>query len=247
MLWIVPIVYQQSFTVYMVMLMFPYMTKDSRVWGLVAFIVCAWWVESWAWYSLTGLLFAEIVINMNFIEYAKSGVALPKTQKRLSYYWVAGFFLAVGIILKYVYEDAFPNAINDELIVHTPIYGGGLNRNYDINQPHQRVSSWFVIVGALLFIELNVFAQKLLANPVSRYFGRISFGWFLTQSSIIYTIGLQLNLRLQYIDHWTPPLAQFVTFLACLVSTIVVADLFTRLVDNPSKSLADWLFAWIRR
>lgn len=247
MLWVVPIVYQESFTVYMTMLMFPYMTKDSRIWIMCAFIVAAWWVQSWAWYGITGLLFAELVINMNFIEVAKKGVPLPKTQKRLSAYWVAGAFLAIGVILKYVYEDAFPNHINDELIVHTPIYGGGLNRDYDVNQPHQRVSSWFVIVGALAFIEMNTMVQKIFANPVFRYLGRISFSWFLTQSCIIYTVGLQLNLRLQYVDHWAAPLAQFVTFLACLVLTIACADVYTRLVDNPSKWLADWMFDWIRR
>lgn len=190
MLWIVPVVYQESFTVYMTMLMFPYMTKDSRVFGLIGFIVIAWWLDSWAWYACTGLLFAEAVINLDFKEVAKQGLPLPKSAKRLSTYWVAAFFLTVGIVLKYVYEDAFPNHINNELIVHTPIYGGGLNRDYNINQPQQRVSSWFVVVGALMFIELNTVAQKIFANPLFRYLGRISFAWFLLESTVIYTIGL---------------------------------------------------------
>lgn len=247
MLWIVPVVYQESFTVYMIMLMLPFMTKGSRFWGLCAFIAVSWWVQSWAWSSTTGLLFAEVFMNLNGLEETKKGMGLPRTQKRLSYYWVASFFLFVGVTLKYVYEDAFPNHINDELIVHTPVYGGGLNRDYDVNQPQQRVSSWFVIVGAMLFIEMNTFAQKLLANPVFRYLGRISFSWFLIQSCIIYTVGLQLNLRLQVIDHWSAPLSQFVSFVVCLVTTIASADVFARLVDNPSKWLADAAFDWIRR
>lgn len=247
MLWIVPIVYQESFTVYMLMLMFPYMTRGSKFYGMLAFIVVAWWLNSWAWYGVTGLLFAEGVTNLKFMETAKHGLPLPKTSKRLSTYWAAGFFLAIGIVLKYVYEVAAPNHINDELIVHTPIYGGGLNRDYDVNEPQQRVSSWFVVVGALMFIEMNVVAQKIFSNPLFRYLGRISFSWFLTQSCIIYTVGLQLNLRLQHVDHWTAPLAQFVTFLACLVTTLVCADIFTRLVDHPSKWLAEWLWDWIRK
>lgn len=246
-LWIVPIVYQESFTVYMIMLMFPYMTRGTRFYGMLGFIVVAWWLQSWSWYGVTGLLFADGVIGMNFIEVAKKGLKVPYLKKRLSTYYAAGFFLGLGIVLKYVYEVADPNKINDELIVHTPIYGGGLNRDFDVNQPHQRISSWFMVVGALMFIEMNVLGQKIMANPLFRYLGRISFSWFLTQSCIIYTVGLQLNLRLQYIDHWAAPLAQFVTFLVCLITTIACADVFTRIVDNPSKWLADYLFDWIRR
>lgn len=246
-LWIVPIVYQESFTVYTLMILLPYMTRGWRFWGLVCFIVISWWLNSWAWYGATGLLFGELVLDLNFMEVSKQGMGLPKTRKRLSFYWVAALFLSIGIVLKYVYEVAAPNHINDELIVHSPIYGGGLNRDFDINQPQQRVSSWFVVVGALMFIEMNVMAQKVFDNPVFRYFGRISFGWFLTQSLIIYTVGIQLDLRLQYVDGWAPVTSALAVFSAMFVLTVVCADLFTRLVDNPSKWLADWLFDWIRR
>lgn len=247
MLWIVPIVYQESFTVYALMLLLPYMTRGWRFWGLICFIVVSWWVDSWAWYGATGLLFGELVLDLNFIEAAKSGMPLPKTRKRLSYYWLAGIFTTIGVVLKYVYEDAAPNHINDELIVHTPIYGGGLNRDYDINQPQQRVSSYFLVIGVLMFLEMNVILQKIFDNPVFRYLGRISFGWFLTQSIVIYTVGIQLNLRLQYVDGWGQATAQLAVFAAMLVTTLVCGDVFTRLVDNPSKWLADWMFDWIRR
>ncbi|KAL2008172.1 hypothetical protein VTN00DRAFT_8154 [Thermoascus crustaceus] len=38
------------------MLIIPYTRNSWRVKGSILFIVTAWWVQSWAWYSVTGLI-----------------------------------------------------------------------------------------------------------------------------------------------------------------------------------------------
>ena len=247
MMWIVSVVYQQSYTVYMIALVLPYMTKNWRLWGPIAFAFVSWWLTSWAWYGTTGLVFAELAINHDLQARAKKGFSLPKTTRRLPYWVLPGLSLAVGIILKYVYEDAEPTKINNELIFHSPIYGGGLNRDYDINQPQQRASSWFLMVGILLIVEASPVAQKIMGNPLFRYLGRLSFGWFLTMSILMYGAGIQLFLRFLTIDHFARPIAQLIVFLVMLPVTLLCADLFTRLVDNPSKWLANALFDWFRK
>ncbi|ORY76055.1 hypothetical protein BCR37DRAFT_383611 [Protomyces lactucae-debilis] len=246
-LWIVSVVYQESFTVYMVMLCLPFMTKRWAFWSMGVFSLLGYWVSSWAWYGGTGLMIAHAVHNMNIADSAKHGISVPRLKQKVSAYVVPAVFLSIGVILKYVYQVAEPNKINDELVFRTPVYGGGLSRDISVNEPTQRISSWFVVVGCLMFLEMNTLLQKIFSNPLFRYLGRISFSWFLLQGCIIYTLGLRINFNLQIQKEWAAPLAQFVVFLITLPLSVVCADVFTRLVDNPSKWLADYLFDWIRK
>lgn len=246
-LWIVSVIFQESYTVYMTMLLLPYLTKSWRLWALSVFGVISWWVHSWAWYGITGLMFTDAVVNMDFVESTKQGIRIPKTKKRFSVAWVAGLCFAIGIIQKYVWADAAPSKINDEYIVHTSPYGsGGFNQNYSLNEPIPRVDNFFTVIGVLLFIELSPVLQRIFANPVFRYLGRISFSWFLIQSTFIYSAGLNINSKLVNTINMAEGVSAWITFVACLFVTILGADIFTRLVDNPSKKLADFLFVWIR-
>lgn len=75
-LWIVSLLFQQSYTVYMTMIIVPYTRPAWRVKVLIIFILAAWWVQSWAWYSISGLLLADIVHNMDFRRRAASGLRM---------------------------------------------------------------------------------------------------------------------------------------------------------------------------
>jgi hypothetical protein len=77
-LWIVSVIFEQSYTVYMTMLIIPYTRKEWRVLGGVLFILTAWWVQSWAWYTITGMLLADSVMNMDFKSLSKEGIPLGK-------------------------------------------------------------------------------------------------------------------------------------------------------------------------
>jgi hypothetical protein len=62
--WIVSVLFQQSYTVYITMVIIPYTRTSWRVKAMLAFILAAFWVQSWAWYSISGLLIADAVLNM---------------------------------------------------------------------------------------------------------------------------------------------------------------------------------------
>lgn len=47
-LWIVNVIYMQSYTVYMAMHIIPYTRNSWRVKGFIFFTITAWWVQSWA-------------------------------------------------------------------------------------------------------------------------------------------------------------------------------------------------------
>jgi hypothetical protein len=63
-----------SFTIYMTMVIIPYTRRSWRVKGAFFFIITAWWVQSWAWYSITGLLLADVTTNMDFKVKAQRGI-----------------------------------------------------------------------------------------------------------------------------------------------------------------------------
>jgi hypothetical protein len=81
-LWIVTAIYQQSYTIYVTMIIIPYTRNKWRVQGSFFFIITAWWVQSWAWFSITGLIFADMVMNMDFKAKAQRGMPIWKTSKR---------------------------------------------------------------------------------------------------------------------------------------------------------------------
>jgi hypothetical protein len=58
----------------MTMVIIPYTRRSWRVKGALLFIITAWWVQSWAWYSITGLLFADMATNMDFKVKAQRGI-----------------------------------------------------------------------------------------------------------------------------------------------------------------------------
>lgn len=94
MMWVINVIYQQryvassalkigcqqaidiycSFTVYMTMVIIPYTRRSWRVKGAVFFVITAFWVQSWAWYSITGLALADAATNMNFKVKAQRGI-----------------------------------------------------------------------------------------------------------------------------------------------------------------------------
>jgi arginine exporter protein ArgO len=63
-----------SFTIYMTMVIIPYTRRSWRVKGAFCFIITAWWVQSWAWFSITGLLIADMATNMDFKAKAQHGI-----------------------------------------------------------------------------------------------------------------------------------------------------------------------------
>ncbi|BFZ57695.1 hypothetical protein PYCC9005_004748 [Savitreella phatthalungensis] len=246
-LWIVSVVYQQSYTVYMLAIMIPYTTKYWRFWGLILFSALSWWLTSWAWYGVTGLILAELATSHNLNARLSNGFSLPKTSRKLPFLVLPLLSLAIGIVLKYVYEVAEPNKINNELVFHTPIYGGGLNRDFSVNQPQQRASTWFMLVGIFLIVEAMPGVQRFFANPVFRYLGRISFGLFLTQGILMYSAGVRLYVAFVADGHMARPLAQLVVFAIMTPVCFLAGDIYARLVDNPSKWFANELFDYFRR
>ena len=172
-LWIISVIFQQSYTVYMAMVIIPYTRSSWRVKALLIFILSAFWVQSWAWFSITGLLLADMVHNMSFKPKAQSGIPIFKTSYRLPTWIVCTLVIVAGGSMQYLWTAWRPEYQNFMLEGHAGLYySGGLNYKYDIHQPQARDDSYLILVGLLGLVETSDVLQWIQSFRVFVYLGR---------------------------------------------------------------------------
>ncbi|KAL4974862.1 acyltransferase family-domain-containing protein [Aspergillus desertorum] len=103
-------------------------------------------------------------------------------------------------------------------------------------------------LGALMIvysINHSIDIQKLFVNPVSQYLGKISFAFYIVHGPILHSLGYSLMPNIWHITgketDFQYCLGFFIGWLICLPISLWAGDLFWRLVDIPSVSLAKWI------
>jgi hypothetical protein len=173
-LWIVSVLFQQSYTVYITMVIVPCTRTSWRVKAMLAFILAAFWVQSWAWYSVTGLLIADAVLNMDFQSRSRHGFQIGKLRVPLWPLYATMVF--TGIALQFFFISWKTDMRNDELYGHTGLYTGGmLNERLDEDQPMARVDNYLIILGVQLLIETFELPRRVLRGGAFVALGRRSF------------------------------------------------------------------------
>ena len=199
------IVYQQAMTVYMTMVIIPYTHNNWRVKGMLVFIVTAWWIQSWAWYSITGMLLADVVLNMDYRAAFDRGLPIsvfpellrvPIVKKiirreekwgaviRIPSWLLVTCLMLAGMIMQYIWTDWRPQDRDLELTGHTAeYYSGGLNTDPDPNSPVARDDNYFLILGFLLLVEGSQRLRYILTFPPLVYLGDRSLSKSLLKST----------------------------------------------------------------
>lgn len=173
-LWILNLIYQQSYTVFIIMVIVPYTRAAWRVKMSIPFLLTAWWVQSWAWYTVTGLLFADMVMNMEFKKKAQKGIPLWNGI-RLPTWLPAAVIMVGGLLMQYLWTDWRTDLLNAEIGIHTGLYyGGELNQDVDPRQPEARDDNWLFIIGFWVIFETFDSLQNFFSNPVLVYIGKRS-------------------------------------------------------------------------
>ena len=171
---IISIIYSQSYTVYLTMVIIPYTRASWRLKAYIAFILSAWWVQSWAWYSITGLLLADMVTNMHYTQSARRGLKLRPTT-RCPTWLPCGLLMLTGLALQYLWTDWRPQYENKELLAHAGLYySGGLKREVGAKEPQARDDDYILLVGFHLLLEYSELAQRIFRNALFVYLGRRS-------------------------------------------------------------------------
>lgn len=190
MLWVITAVFQQSYTVYMTMVIIPYTRARWRVMGAFAFILTAWWVYSWAWYSISGLLIADAVMNMG-LGPDGFGSSFTIRKIRVPFWSLGALFMAVGFIMQFVWTAARPDLQNAELYYHTGIYStGGLMTSVDPAAPQIRADCYLIVLGFSLILETSSMLQSIFRSKFLVLLGKRSlsmqfFTFQITRSAIL--------------------------------------------------------------
>ncbi|KAH8693405.1 hypothetical protein GQ44DRAFT_635204 [Phaeosphaeriaceae sp. PMI808] len=231
--------------VYMTMIIVPYTRTSWRVKAMLVFVLTAWWVQSWAWYSITGLLLADAVVNMDFKVKSNDGFCIRKLRVRMWPFYA--LMVVAGILLQYLFIAWRPEFRNQELEGHTGLYNSGaLNDGLDLDQPQVRGDNYLVILGIMLLVETYGGLQKVLKWRGLVGLGRRSLAVFLVQPLILYTAGIKLYMRL-YASGTNHEVATLVCFLVCLPLVAAGSEVFYRIVDLPSILVAKETWAWVRK
>jgi hypothetical protein len=174
MLWVITAVFQQSYTVYMAMVIIPYTRARWRVIGAFAFILTAWWVYSWAWYSISGLLIADAVMNMG-LRPGGTGSHLTLFKVNLPFWAIGAVFMAAGFSMQFIWTAARPDLQNAELFYHTGIYNtGGLNTSVDVTASQIRADCYLIVMGFSLILETSGVLQSVFRSKFLVLLGRRS-------------------------------------------------------------------------
>jgi hypothetical protein len=178
-LWIVSVIFQQSYTLYMTMIIVPYTRPQWRMKALILFILTAWWVESWAWYSITGLLFADWVHTSNLRHVLGRGIPLKLwsgMELRIPCEVPAILSMFVGFMMQYFWVAWKPQYADGELKAHGGIYvSGRLNDGADLTAPQPRVDNYLVILGFFLLLECSQFLRWILDCAPLVWLGKRSY------------------------------------------------------------------------
>ena len=174
-MWSPSLIYYQSYTVYNLMVILPFTRPKWHAQGLIIFGLGSYWMESWGWYSATGLLLADLSVNPTLRTMLEDGIKFTDSITIPSFIPAVALTI-LGLVQKYLWVAAFPRHINDELTLHPTLHtsDSDTTTSFDKSQPYARLDDWLVVVGVLLLIELFQPLQKALSTRALTYLGDLS-------------------------------------------------------------------------
>jgi len=151
-MWVVALIYSRSYTVLMSMVILAYTRAAWRVKAYLCFIFTAWWVQSWAWYSIMGLLLADVVMKMGYQEKAGQGISIWKTSKRCPVWIPCAILATAGLVWQYLWTDWRPRYQDDGHKNQTGLYyTGGIDVRTTLTEPRPRSDDFLLLVGFFFF------------------------------------------------------------------------------------------------
>jgi hypothetical protein len=249
--WILPIVFQQTYTCITLAYILPYTRLQAKVVGYLGFMLLCYWVGSWAWYSLTGLLiceFATVYSQVTPTTFPLRWSRQGKTLCRVPMWVPSVIVLFVGVLQKYLWMS-FPSFRDHEYIAHTDILTGGLVRNLNSGvTPFPRIDDWMVITGLLVTVEMLPVLQSILDNAVLKHIARLSFTIIMTSGSIYVSLGAYIhNQMIQKYNITDPASLLAILFFSCTPIAILVAEASHWSVEMGTIIASRWFFAWMRK
>ncbi|EED14776.1 conserved hypothetical protein [Talaromyces stipitatus ATCC 10500] len=254
-LWMINAVYIQSYTVYMIMVIVPYTRPQWRVQFGILFVIAAWWCNSWAWYTVSGVLVCDMVMHMDLKQNALMGIPVQYRSlvwrsndgkpRRIPTWFVGGLLLVGGLLMQYLWAAYRPDLFFSEWRIHSnPYTTGGLDERYLLDHISARDDVYITILGIFILLETYDVLQRVLQNKFLLFLGRRALSYFLLQSIFAYIVGIRVfeGLRSRHVPHDG---AVMVALITCIAVTVPAAELFHRLIVVPSRYLSHNFYEFI--
>ncbi|CEH18049.1 hypothetical protein CBOM_04479 [Ceraceosorus bombacis] len=188
--WALARIFQQSFTVYALLVILPFVRAKYRLGGLAAFALVAAWVGSWAWYSVSGVIISDLSHRGVLQSISRSSWKVGRFAIRKCTFATCLFL--VGAMLKYA-GAVWPSVRKAELVAHAAQSTARLNRNFDTSQKaYPRFDNWFVVMAILCLVEMSPRTRKVLSAKPLRTFCKLSLALHLVSGLVIQTLGSEL-------------------------------------------------------
>ncbi|KIS67254.1 uncharacterized protein UMAG_04358 [Mycosarcoma maydis] len=247
-LWIVPVLFQQTYVMIILAFTLPFTVLRYKNLGMILLILTTAWVGRFSWYTLTGLLLAEWATVYRQL-LPRGRIPLDRAGVRSLPAYVPGLlFVLLGVMFKYLWIAGLPADANNEIIAHVDGHTGKLNYSTDpASVAYPRYDNWLLATGLLYLVELFPRVQRLLSSRPLVYLGRWAFSISLISGTLMLSLGSLVWHHLTTSLGWTSQAAILaVLFLVLIPSTALLVDAYSRLVDDTTLWFSNWLFKWIR-
>lgn len=256
-LWTIPVEFKCSMLIFMILISTARLRSSWRMLIHVAFALNCLLTERFPeTLFVAGMVFAEIdcINDRVTLESSRVNQSLPvegeltrhfnwrflPTGGRLRPIFSLALFIFGLFLLSVPPQDAYGYAPYRPALSMVPLY-------------IQEKDDFVRVVGAIMVtwpVATSPIIAPLFCNPVAQYLGQISFALYLVHGSIIksmwYWLQPSVNRLVSGVPVWEMPAGQFVSFwitgyVIVLPVVLWAADVFWRLVDQRSVSLARWV------
>lgn len=257
--WSIPVEFKGSIVVYTSLLAFSRCTKNARLWCETGLIFYFLYIAD-GWYGalfMAGMLLCDL-------ELLSQNDQLPRFFTRLSSFKEFIFFhlLIIGLYLAGVPSLDSPNVDSLKLLTKTPgwVWLSRLKPQAVFD------AKWFYLFWAATLVVASTprlpLLRRFFETPVCQYLARISFALYLVHGLMIWIVGDRLFaasglMRPAYKDNlpgWIGKfplpkggpmgleLAFWVPQFILIPANFYVAEIVTKVIDEPSVKLANWAY-----
>ncbi|RDW66913.1 hypothetical protein BP5796_09662 [Coleophoma crateriformis] len=253
--WSIPVEFRGSIIVYTALLAFSRCTKNARLLGQLVLIFYFMYIVD-GWYGamfITGMLLCELDILARTNE-------LPRFIARLEPHKTTIFY---SLFVISAFLSGVPSHTNNiEVLRESP---GWYYLSFLKSQAVWDLK-WFYLFWAALFLVVSIprigWLRAFFENRFNQYLGRISFALYLVHGPVLWTVGDRLytaagwhrDSHLTFLPGWVDifllskegPLGFEMSFLlphlVILPLTFWLAEVATKLIDEPSVRFSQWLY-----
>ena len=254
--WSIPVEMKGSIAIYTALLAFSRGTRNARLWCEVGLIFYFMYIVD-GWYCslfMSGMLLCDLDLLA-----AKND--LPSWFYRLESFKELIYY---NLLIISIYLAGVPShSLDVEVLKATP----GWYYLYFLKPQAFFDYKWFYLFFASTFLVAAIpripWLKQFFETPFNQYLGRVSFALYLVHGPVIWTLGDRVYAAVgwvraahmeaipQWVNIFTLPkqgpvgidLAFFAAQLILFPVTFWVAEMVTRVFDEPSVKIAQWLYS----